>query len=66
MHNVVFLPNTAEVRHRNIPHRFEAELGSRTWVIPYPQPIQFPPYPKHIMPFNEVVQQYNKTFVGMD
>jgi hypothetical protein len=29
-------------------------------------PIQFSPYPKHLMPFHEVIQQLHKRFVGND
>ena len=33
---------------------------------PYTMPIQFPPYPKHLMSFHEVIEQPNKTLVGND
>jgi len=64
LHGVVFGPNWGQAEFRNIEHRHELTLTRRTTVEPYTMPIQFPPYPKHLMPFHEVIQQPNKTFVG--
>jgi hypothetical protein len=51
---------------RNIGHSVELTLATNTDVEPFNMPIQFPPYPKHLMPFCEVLQQPHKTFVGND
>ncbi len=64
LHGVVFGPNLGQLEFRNIEHRHELTLTRRTTVEPYTMPIQFPPYPKHLMPFHEVIEQPNKTFVG--
>ena len=66
LHGVVFGPNRGQAEFRNIEHRHELTLTRRTTVEPYTMPIQFPPYPKHLMSFHEVIKQPNKTLVGND
>ncbi|KAL5671560.1 hypothetical protein ACJX0J_015866, partial [Zea mays] len=43
----------------------ELTLATRTVVDPFHLPIQFPPYPKHLMPFHEVLQQPHKRFIDV-
>ncbi|AQK85487.1 hypothetical protein Zm00014a_041755 [Zea mays] len=43
----------------------ELTLATRTVVEPFHLPIQFPPYPKHLMPFHEVLQQPHKRFIDV-
>lgn len=63
--DVVFGPNWGDLEFRNIGHRFEVTLTRKTRVEPYTFRLQFPPCPKHLMPFHEVIRQPNKTFVDV-
>ncbi|PWZ24276.1 hypothetical protein Zm00014a_009318 [Zea mays] len=51
----------------HVPTKFPLELtlASRTVVEPFHLPIQFPPYPKHLMSFHEVLQQPHKRFIDV-
>eukprot|EP00267_Zea_mays_P041853 XP_020393784.1 mucin-2-like [Zea mays] len=50
---------------RHLHGRLELTLATRTVVDPFHLPIQFPPYPKHLMPFHEVLQQPHKRFIDV-
>ncbi|XP_062199783.1 uncharacterized protein LOC133917707 [Phragmites australis] len=66
LHEVRFDPNWEEaMQFRNIGHRYECVLNDRTRVESYTMPIQFPLYPKHLMPIHEVYRRPNKTFVDV-
>ncbi|PWZ13684.1 ATP-dependent DNA helicase PIF1 [Zea mays] len=43
----------------------ELTLATRTVVDLFHLPIQFPPHPKHLMPFHEVLQQPHKRFIDV-
>ncbi|AQK55105.1 hypothetical protein ZEAMMB73_Zm00001d051767 [Zea mays] len=64
LYKVAFCLNWAEVQFRNIAHGLELGLITHTIVEPFTKPIQFPPFPKYLMPFHDVYQQPHKTFVG--
>ena len=64
LYRVAFCLNREELQFRNIGHGLELGLITHTIVDPFTKPIQFPPFPKYLMPFHEVYQQPHKTFVG--
>ncbi|AQK43171.1 hypothetical protein ZEAMMB73_Zm00001d025187 [Zea mays] len=65
LYKVAFCLNWAEVQFRNIAHGLELGLITHTIVEPFTKPIQFPPFPKYLMPFHDVYQQPHKTFVDI-
>ncbi|ONM57342.1 hypothetical protein ZEAMMB73_Zm00001d021499 [Zea mays] len=64
LYGVAFYVSWGPYLFRNFGHRLELTLATRTVVEPFHLPIQFPPYPKHLMPFHEVLQQPHKRFIG--
>ncbi|PWZ18794.1 hypothetical protein Zm00014a_029092 [Zea mays] len=64
LYRVAFCLNREEIQFRNIGHGLELGLITHTIVEPFTKPIQFPPFPKYLMPFHEVYQQPHKSFVG--
>ncbi|KAL6644410.1 hypothetical protein ACP70R_016018 [Stipagrostis hirtigluma subsp. patula] len=64
MHHVVFRLDTYAEFH-SIRSSYDCTLDHRTAVEPSIVAIQFPPYPKNIMPFTEVYQCPDKTFVDI-
>ncbi|ONM63180.1 hypothetical protein ZEAMMB73_Zm00001d000321 [Zea mays] len=65
LYRVAFCLNREELQFRNIGHGLELGLITHTIVDPFTKPIQFPPFPKYLMPFHEVYQQPHKTFVDV-
>uniref|UniRef100_A0A0D9WVR2 DUF223 domain-containing protein n=1 Tax=Leersia perrieri TaxID=77586 RepID=A0A0D9WVR2_9ORYZ len=66
IHRVRFQPNLEEAfEFRSISHHFECILRKDTTVQHYTVPIQFPPYPKHLMSFQDVYRRPNRTFVDI-
>ena len=61
-----FCLNREEIQLQNIGHGLEIGLITHTIVEPFIKPIQFPPFPKFLMPFHEVYEQPHKSFVGND
>ena len=61
LYRVAFCLNREELQFRNIGHGLELGLITHTIVDPFTNPIQFPPFPKYLMPFHEVYQQPHKT-----
>jgi hypothetical protein len=64
IHRVIISPNAESVEFRAIGHLFECHFNRGTVVEPS-LPIEFPILPKHLMPFPDVAERPNKTFVGM-
>ncbi|AQK92664.1 hypothetical protein ZEAMMB73_Zm00001d009766 [Zea mays] len=64
LYRVGFCLNWEEIQFWNIGHGLEVALITHTIVEPFIKPIQFPPFPKYLMPFHEVYQQPHKSFVG--
>uniref|UniRef100_A0A804MP82 Replication protein A OB domain-containing protein n=2 Tax=Zea mays TaxID=4577 RepID=A0A804MP82_MAIZE len=65
LYGVAFYVSWGPYLFRNFGHRLELTLATRTVVEPFHLPIQFPPYPKHLMPFHEVLQQPHKRFIDV-
>ncbi|ONM25569.1 hypothetical protein ZEAMMB73_Zm00001d007021 [Zea mays] len=65
LYRVAFCLNREELQFRNIGHGLELGLITHTIVDPFTKPIQFPPFPKYLMPFHEVYQQQHKTFIDV-
>uniref|UniRef100_A0A0D9X725 DUF223 domain-containing protein n=1 Tax=Leersia perrieri TaxID=77586 RepID=A0A0D9X725_9ORYZ len=66
IHRVRFQPNLEEAFHfRSIGHPFECILRKDTTVENFSFPIQFPPFPTHLMPFHDVYRRPNMTFVDI-
>ncbi|AQK97789.1 hypothetical protein ZEAMMB73_Zm00001d011701 [Zea mays] len=65
LYGVAFYVSWGPYLFRNFGHRLELTLAIRTVVEPFHLPIQFPPYPKHLMPFHEVLQQPHKRFIDV-
>ncbi|AQK92667.1 hypothetical protein ZEAMMB73_Zm00001d009766 [Zea mays] len=65
LYRVGFCLNWEEIQFWNIGHGLEVALITHTIVEPFIKPIQFPPFPKYLMPFHEVYQQPHKSFVDI-
>ncbi|KAF7055894.1 LOW QUALITY PROTEIN: hypothetical protein CFC21_063368 [Triticum aestivum] len=63
IHGVTMRPNFEELECRYIQHTYECSFSARTFVESLS--LQFPTYPKHLMPFQEVQRCPRNTFVGM-
>jgi hypothetical protein len=64
LYGVAFCINWGAWQLQNFQHSLELTLATHTVVEPFKLPIQFPPYPKHLMPFYVVIEQPHKRFVG--
>ncbi|XP_020402001.1 uncharacterized protein [Zea mays] len=65
LYRVGFCLNREGIQFRNIGHGLEIGLITHTIVEPFIKPIQFPPFPKYLMPFHKVYQQPHKSFVDI-
>ncbi|KAK3161527.1 hypothetical protein QOZ80_1BG0078230 [Eleusine coracana subsp. coracana] len=65
MHRVIFKRISDDGKFRNIGNTYECSFVENTMAVPFTLPIQFPPYPKHLMPFSQVFRRPDKTFVDI-
>ncbi|XP_048568271.1 uncharacterized protein LOC125548769 [Triticum urartu] len=63
IHGVTTWPNFEELECRYIQHTYECSFSARTFVESLS--LQFPTYPKHLMPFQEVQRCPRNTFVDI-
>ncbi|XBH58645.1 hypothetical protein VPH35_080048 [Triticum aestivum] len=63
IHGVTMRPNFEELECRYIQHTYECSFSARTFVESLS--LQFPTYPKHLMPFQEVQRCPRNTFVDI-